>query len=277
MTLWPALDVRAVSDPDLVLAAVDDFQPAGAEERGDALRVFFASATARNAAAASLGSVATPIDVDDEDWARRSQLNLEPTTVGRITVVPDPVFLVQNPALPVSDSSTISIVIRPSMGFGTGHHATTRLCLKALQTIDLSGAVVLDVGTGSGILAVAAGRLGAACVLGLDVDPDAIQAAHENLRLNSSRNVQLAVVDLMAFPLPQVDVVVANLTGALIGRAAPSLWAAVKPGGTLIVSGILHDEEAAVRSVFADGKVRYHEQEGEWVCLTFNRGLSRLV
>jgi len=237
--------------------------------------VFFSTASARDTAQSSL----TPefqvaaIDVPDEDWARRSQADLQPVTVGRLTISPrvtasPPPPLHQGPRSfrlragasagqvgeagsaaspqPLAPSPDV-IFITPSMGFGTGHHATTRLCLAALQTLDLSQLSVLDVGTGSGVLAIAADRLGAARALGIDHDPDAVQAARENLALNpATRNVSFAVADLRTTPLPRAGVVTANLTGALLIETANDLLGAVDAGGTLIVSGLLAAERDEV-------------------------------
>jgi ribosomal protein L11 methyltransferase len=258
---WPALDVPCAGDSDLMLAAADDFGLTAVEQRGDTLRLFFATSAARDAAHAALATTqqrVEPVDVDDEDWARRSQDALGPITVGRITVAP-----------PWASQSTVTIVIAPSMGFGTGHHATTRLCLTALQTIDVSNRSVLDVGTGSGVLAIAAVRLGAAHALGIDHDPDAIVSATENLALNPEVEcVEFRVADLMSSPLPRSDVVTANLTGALLVRAADRLRALVRPGGTLVVSGLLAEEEPTVRAAFPSD-VAWREQEDEWIALTF--------
>jgi ribosomal protein L11 methyltransferase len=272
---WPAADVRVTSDPDHVIAAVDDFSPTAAEERGDILRVFFASSAARDGAVAALGSVAIPVDVDDEDWAARSQADLAPITVGRLVVLPSEQAPSTSPGL---TDDAISIVIRPSMGFGTGHHATTRLCLAALQDEDVSGRTVLDVGTGSGILAIAASRLGAARAIGIDTDPDAIDSANLNLTLNPDvGNVRFVVGDPEPGPLESADIVLANLTGALLVRTARTLLAAVRPGGTLIVSGILDEEEAAVRQACSGALLRTRRQEGEWIGLAFNPGVSSSV
>src|SRR5439155_4122750 len=120
---------------DAMLGIIDDYAPTALEERRDAVRAFFPTSAARDAACAALASagyLVSPIDVDDEDWARRSQQNLAPVTIGRITIFANPQSRSPNP-------SGIAIVIEPSMGFGTGHHATTKLCLQALQAFDLSG------------------------------------------------------------------------------------------------------------------------------------------
>jgi ribosomal protein L11 methyltransferase len=154
------------------------------------------------------------------------------------------------------------------MGFGTGHHATTRLCLAALQTLDLADAFVLDVGTGSGVLAIAAERLGAARALGIDHDVDAVQSAQENLDFNpSAGRVTFAVDDLRTATLPLADVVTANLTGALLVVSANSLLSAVLSGGTLIVSGLLaHEREEVVRAL-GGVTVLWEGEEDGWVGL----------
>ncbi len=279
--LWPALDIDAPDQAhaDRVLAIADDFGPTAIEEigPGSALRIFFPTFIERDSAVAALGPRfhASPIDIPDDDWARRSQEKLTPVTVGRITVAPPwhkPRATSHEP--PATSQRPITIVIVPSMGFGTGHHATTRLCLAALQAIDLTGAFVLDVGTGSGVLAIAAIQLGAARALGVDDDPDAVQSANENLALNPmphpGQTVSFAAGDLMTLPLPPADVVTANLTGALLIRAAGRLRQAVRPGGALIVSGLLTHERDEVVSALADvdlNLVGSAEEEG-WTTIT---------
>jgi len=265
---YPAIDVRTDA-PDLVLAIVDDFGPTALEdlERDGSVRIFFPSPADRDAALSALAPrfVVTPVDVPDENWARRSQEGLTPVTVGRIVVAPP--WAAAAPA-PAADAGApaIVIVIEPSMGFGTGHHATTRLCLAALQTIALDHQVVLDVGTGSGVLAFAADRLGAARAVGIDCDPDAIQSARDNIGLNpDAARVRFETVDLAATPLPLVDVVTANLTGALLIRSAAVLLAAVRSGGTLILSGIGAHERDDVCAAFGPASVFWEREDDGWV------------
>jgi ribosomal protein L11 methyltransferase len=279
--LYPALDVS--DSPDAVLVLLDDFSPTAIEERDGGVRVFFSSSDARDAASAAIcaaGYEARPVDVPDEDWARRSQEGLEPVTVGRITVFPaPPQSATRNPQSAIrTPQSAIRIVILPSMGFGTGHHATTRMCLDALQRIPLEGAAVVDVGTGSGVLAIAADRLGAQSVLGLDVDEDALRSARESLALNpEARHVTFELADITQTVNPAItsgrlDVVTANLTGALLRRLAPMLLGAVRRGGCLILSGILTSERDDVAGAFRGaGEIVRESQDGEWIGLIVKR------
>jgi ribosomal protein L11 methyltransferase len=279
---WPAVDLESTADPDLLLAIIDGLDVTAIEERPDRLRVFFPTHTARDAAVDTLQShdcIATPVEVDDEDWARRSQESLGPVTVGRITVTTPwtPATSHEQPAtsdeLPATNlrppasslQPPVTIVIPPSMGFGTGHHATTRLCLAALQALNLSNRSVLDVGTGSGVLAIAAARLGASSAIGIDIDADAIQAARESLELNQeARGVSFEIADVRSAVISPADIVVANLTGALVVRAAPDLLRLVRPGGILIVSGLLSEERGALGAL--EGlQVEHERQEDGWL------------
>jgi ribosomal protein L11 methyltransferase len=156
------------------------------------------------------------------------------------------------------------------MGFGTGHHATTRLCLAALQSIDVKGRTVLDVGTGSAVLGIAASLLGAADVTGIDDDPDAIHAAWDNLARNPSASVTLIVGDLRSTELVEADVVVANLTGGLLIASADRLSRLTAPRGTLILSGVMTSEEAEVRAAFSGRTIVHRGDEDNWVCLVLS-------
>jgi ribosomal protein L11 methyltransferase len=230
------------------------------EPSDDQWRVFFSGATDRDAALAALRDRfpalrLDPLDVADEDWAARSQESLRSVQVGRVIVAPP-------------WDAPITIVIRPSMGFGTGHHATTRLCLAALQRVSLDRCTVLDIGTGSAVLAIAASRLGAEDVTGIDEDQDAIQAAWDNLSLNPTAQVTLIVGDLRSTELVAADVIVANLTGGLLIQSAERLRKLTNAQGRLILSGFTVDEERDVLAAFGAFSVEHRGEEEGWVCLT---------
>jgi ribosomal protein L11 methyltransferase len=277
--LYPALDVSGV-DGDFALAAVDDLSPTAVEEHDGRLTIFFPDTRQRDLARAAVvvalpHAIVAAREVDDEDWARRSQQSVGPVTVGRVRVAPPWNAATDPPDL--SSPAVITVVIQPSMGFGTGHHATTRLCLRALQAVNLEGAEVLDIGTGSGVLAMAAVRLGARRAVGIDNDADAIRSANENLQLNPGLSgVRFELADLPR-PLdpPRADILTANLTGALLQRAAPALLAATRPGGTIIVSGLLTPERTEVQAAFAGRGPRAYllseTEEDGWTALTLKR------
>ena len=290
MRKWPALQVgrltRVASEgPELLQAALVDYQVAAiSESTPDTWQIFFDSSAERDRAARALAdqfrelSVAS-IDVPDEDWVARSQADLRAVRVGNIIVAPpwdlpgagsvalDPAGEFGGPAT----GEPIVIVIRPSMGFGTAHHATTRLCLAALQRLDVDGRAVVDVGTGSGVLAIAASRLGATSVVGIDDDPDALQAAGDNLTLNPDATVTFRESDARSIGLDGFDLVMANLTGALLVAAALPIRSLVKPGGYLVLSGLLEEEAPTVLSAYAGCLVHNRSQEGEWLCLSLQR------
>jgi ribosomal protein L11 methyltransferase len=160
------------------------------------------------------------------------------------------------------------IEIDPGMAFGTGQHPTTAMCLRALEERVRQGDEVLDVGTGSGILAVAAARLGASRVLALDIDPQAVKAADENAAANGVGDV----VEVREGTLPQsaagrrFDVIVANISGLTIERLAGAFGSALKGEGALVVSGFLEDAVAGLRRTFGEHRLSVEsvEADGVW-------------
>ena len=279
MASFPALDLRWGSGTDsseiveLLHALLDDYQPQAIHESpaADGWRAFFKTTEQRDAAHAAVRAELSArlvelaaIDVADEEWARRSQAGLTPIRVGRIVVSP-PWHADES----ITADSPLQVIIDPSTGFGTGHHETTRLCLALLQDRDLRGLRVLDVGTGSGVLAIAAALLGAESVTAFDEDPEALRNASENVERNGVPHVvDIQETALASYAAPAADLVLANLTGAVIERNAQSLMQLVTPGGTLIVSGFTHAE---VDAVFA-ALVRSPEKvltEGAWAAAAF--------
>ena len=275
--LHPALEIRAAAGHpgglpwlDAIAAAVDEHGPSALDEPApDQVRAFFESASDRDRALTAVVSVygerieARAILVSDENWAVRSQADLPAVRIGRIIVAP-PWSL-----LPEADAADVVVTIRPALGFGSGHHPTTRLALRGLQELDLGGRHVLDLGTGSGILAIAAVKMGALRATGVDRDPDALDSAREGIDANGvAAKVELRRRDIADVEPASAPIVLANLTGAALVRLAPVVAALVEPGGSAILSGILAEEEARVAAAFREhGRMAWRGAEGEWVAM----------
>lgn len=287
MRTFPALDVSWSEPPsedllELLLAVVDDHEPTAAEEHPLGIRVYFTDDAQRDAALAAArdrfpaASVAALL-VPDEDWAERSQAALRPVRIDNLIVAP-PWTLDDVRAHAATRGETPHVIaIQPSMGFGTGHHASTRLCLKLLQRHMPAAAAVLDIGTGSGVLAIAATALGAKHALGIDFDRDALTSAAENVELNhAGAAVSLEVVDItrgVETLAGHFTLVCANITGAMLQRHAAAVVAPLASGGVLITSGFQTHELDDVAAAFAaEGLERIDDVEEEtWVAAAFRR------
>jgi ribosomal protein L11 methyltransferase len=203
------------------------------------------------------------VDLPDDEWAARSQRSLTAVRAGRFIVAPPW-------DIPGDAAGATVIVIEPSMGFGTGHHPTTRMCLELLSGIDVSDATVIDLGAGSGVLSMAAALSGARRVLGIDIDRDAIDSAEASARLNTLPDIiTFSVGDFRSDPPRPADLVLANLTGGMLTSAAEQIMGLVKPEGQLIVSGFDDREVDAVVNAFSAFTAQHRLSEDNWIALRF--------
>ncbi|HET9594931.1 MAG TPA: 50S ribosomal protein L11 methyltransferase [Anaeromyxobacteraceae bacterium] len=202
---------------------------------------FFASRPAAEDAAAALGLAGAVAEVPEEDWSEGWKRDLAPFTVGRIFIRPSWVAAGAPPG-------AVEVVLDPGMAFGTGTHPTTALCLAALDALLAARpqAAVLDVGTGSGLLAIAAAKLGARRAAGTENDAVALRVAGENAARNGAAlELHLAAPDEVP---GRFEVVVANILANTLVELAPALARKVAPGGVLLLSGILAGQEDEVRA-----------------------------
>jgi len=179
--------------------------------------------------------------LDDNDWVRLTQSQFEPIPISsRLWIVPT--------WHTASDPNAINIVLDPGLAFGTGSHPTTRLCLRWLDSNLQGGERVLDYGCGSGILAIAAMKLGAAYAAGVDVDFQAVSASRDNAIANRVGNVQFYLPD--DAPQSTYDLVIANILTNPLRLLAPLLAKATRPGGQIVLSGILEEQAQEVMSIY---------------------------
>jgi len=175
--------------------------------------------------------------VEDQDWTRAWMDQFQPMRFGRrLWIYP------WNIEPPADDPDAIVVRLDPGLAFGTGTHPTTALCLEWLDALDLSGLTVIDYGCGSGVLAIAALKLGAAHVIGVDNDPQALAASRDNAERNGVAD-RLALLAPAEFAETPADALVANILAGPLAELAPRFAACVKAGGALALSGILRGQE----------------------------------
>lgn len=183
--------------------------------------------------------------LEDKDWEREWMENFHPMKFGeRLWICPS--------WREVPEPDAVNVMLDPGLAFGTGTHPTTALCLEWLESLDLSDKTVIDFGCGSGILAIAAIKLGAGKVIGIDIDPQALQASRDNAERNG-------VADRLEVYLPQnqpegliADVVVANILAGPLRELAPIIKGLVKPNGDLAMSGVLDTQAEDVANYYRD-------------------------
>ena len=235
-------------------------------ERSVVLALFEAEADWRAslaAAARSIGLAQVPEPIveplADADWVRLTQSQFDPIPIdGRLWIVPS---WHESP-----DPSAITLTLDPGLAFGTGSHPTTRLCLRWLLAHVRPGDTVLDYGCGSGILAIAAARLGATPVTGVDIDPQAVVAAEYNAERNA---VTARFADSAHAIEGQFDIVVANILSNPLKALAPAICGHVRAGGRLALSGILAEQADDLIACYAPYlPLTVADTRDGWVCLS---------
>lgn len=215
------------------------------------------------AAAAEVGLSQTPAfsieEIAEQNWVQLTQSQFDPIRVSeRLWIVPS---WHETP-----DPTAINLILDPGMAFGTGSHPTTRLCLEWLERNVTAECTVLDYGCGSGILAIAAARLGAGRVAGVDIDPQAVVAAYAN----AERNAVSALFADSAQPVAgEYDLVVANILSNPLRVLAPAICAHVCSGGRLALSGILREQAEEIVAIYAAWlPLTVADVREDWVCLS---------
>ena len=199
----------------------------------------------------------------EEDWANNWKQYYKPVKITDKIVI-KPIWEEYE-----KKDDELIIELDPGMAFGTGTHETTRMCIKALDKYVKPNTTVFDVGCGSGILAIAAAKLGANHVVGVDLDPVAVDSSKENISFNNLNNIEVLEGNLLDVVSGKADIVVANIIAEIICVLTEDVKKALNEGGLFIVSGIIHDRVDMVKEKFAECGFEVMEinKDGEWNCI----------
>ncbi len=242
-----SVSIEALDDPETVLSAIFS----GSADPARALERALAQCGARTAGQCTVRAI------EDEDWVRRSQAHFAPARIGRLWI---------GASWYVAPADCACVRLDPGLAFGTGSHASTRLVLAYLDRAVRGGEAVLDYGCGSGILAIAAAKLGAARIDAVDNDPIALDVARANARANA---IELRVFAPEALPPDRYDLVVANILARPLIELAPRLAGHARRGAALALSGLLVSQAEEVLRAYATlFDMSITAREGDWVLLS---------
>ena len=199
----------------------------------------------------------------EEDWANNWKKYYKPSKVGEKIVV-KPIWEEYE-----AKDEELVVELDPGMAFGTGEHETTRMCIQALEKYVQKDSSVFDVGCGSGILAIAAAKLGAKLAVGVDLDPVAVESAKENVGFNNIDNIEILHGNLIEVIDGKADIVVANIIAEIICILTEDVSRVIKPNGYFITSGIIHDRVEMVTNKLEECgfEVVKVNKDGEWNCI----------
>lgn len=250
---WPSTRITALVDSDLVPGEL--------------------VAGAASAAGLMEPQALEVAEVGERDWVAATQAQFEPIEIGaRLRITPSWHREHQGPA-GLSADGRAEIVLDPGLAFGTGSHPTTSMCLEWLERELPAGATVIDYGCGSGILAIAAARLGAGAVTAIDIDPQALQSTSDNAAANA---VTLTVRAGDQPGCAPAQVVVANILASPLRLLAPMLESLVEPGGSLILAGLLDRQIDEVAAAYHQIEMRPYASREGWTCLAGRRARAKV-
>jgi ribosomal protein L11 methyltransferase len=257
---------------EILVALLPELGFEGFEQQEDALQGFLPEQLFDGAKLDALvgryGLSYTPKLIRERNWNEEWEKNFQPVRVGDFCAVRAHFHA------PV-EGVIHDLIITPKMSFGTGHHATTFMMLLAMQGIDFQGRTVLDFGTGTGVLAVLAERLGADSVLAIDNDSWSIENARENITENNCMKISLLQTDKIALP-DRYDIILANINKHVLLREMAFMGQQLGEGGVILMSGLLQDDfedienQVVINGLFLSGRMT----EGSWICLKIEKKIK---
>jgi ribosomal protein L11 methyltransferase len=251
---------------EILMAQLDEMGYEGFEEDGDLLKAYIPEEQFDNAELQNLNTEIVSINmIQERNWNAEWESSFSP-------VVVDELVAIRADFHESVQGVQYEIIITPKMSFGTGHHATTWLMIQAMQHIDFKDLSVLDFGTGTGVLAILAEKMGAGTILAIDNDDWSVDNARENLDKNQSRNIRVEQMDKL--PESSYDVILANINKHILLSFCDEICRKMNSGGKLLMSGILREDLEDIIKVYGIflGKPEKIEEKNNWLMIAFNKG-----